>query len=49
MDKDKQRIALVYATDQYGDLRNWAEIRSWAETIALSLRLPPARSTTIHP
>ncbi|MEU2254972.1 flavodoxin domain-containing protein [Nocardia xishanensis] len=39
----------LLGSGQYGDLRNWAEIRSWTDTIARSLRLPPARSTTIHP
>ncbi|UGT67812.1 flavodoxin domain-containing protein [Nocardia gipuzkoensis] len=32
---------------RYGDLRDWATVRSWTDTIARSLRLPPARSTTI--
>ncbi|MEV6426411.1 flavodoxin domain-containing protein [Nocardia sp. NPDC051463] len=34
---------------RYGDLRDWAAIRAWTDNIAHSLRLPPARSTTIHP
>ncbi|MGY1900467.1 flavodoxin domain-containing protein [Nocardia gipuzkoensis] len=34
---------------RYGDLRDWAAIRSWVDTIAQSLRLPPARSTTVQP
>ncbi|WP_280497323.1 flavodoxin domain-containing protein [Nocardia asiatica] len=33
----------------YGDLRDWAAIRAWTDTIAQSLRLPQPRSTTIHP
>ncbi|MEW1734513.1 flavodoxin domain-containing protein [Nocardia beijingensis] len=34
---------------RYGDLRDWATVRSWTDTIARSLRLPAARSTTITP
>ncbi|MGQ4600578.1 flavodoxin domain-containing protein [Nocardia sp. R6R-6] len=33
----------------YGDLRDWAAIRAWTDTIAQSLRLPKSHSTTIHP
>ncbi|WP_063053786.1 flavodoxin domain-containing protein [Nocardia arthritidis] len=46
------RTRLLYrllGKGRYGDLRDWAAVRSWTDTIARNLRLPPARSTTITP
>ncbi|MFQ6328657.1 flavodoxin domain-containing protein [Nocardia sp. CWNU-33] len=34
---------------RYGDLRDWTAIRTWATDIAVSLGLPKAKSTPIHP
>jgi menaquinone-dependent protoporphyrinogen oxidase len=34
---------------RYGDLRDWSAIRIWAADIAVSLGLPHAKSSTIHP
>ncbi|RDI55242.1 flavodoxin domain-containing protein [Nocardia mexicana] len=34
---------------RYGDLRDWAAITAWTETIARALRLPQPRTSVIHP
>ncbi|GAB2727961.1 flavodoxin domain-containing protein [Nocardia thraciensis] len=34
---------------RYGDLRDWAAITAWTETIADALRLPQSHSSVIHP
>ncbi|WP_028476906.1 flavodoxin domain-containing protein [Nocardia sp. CNY236] len=45
----RTRVAYRLMGGRYGDLRDWTAVRAWTDSIARSLQLPPAGSTTIHP
>jgi menaquinone-dependent protoporphyrinogen oxidase len=34
---------------RYGDLRDWAVIRRWSESVGDALHLPAARNAWVHP